>query len=69
MRNVSTIISEYCSDEKQRKSVVISLLFPATGCPLSPWVTLPSFLLQHPLIRLSQQSGPLLPATILAVDI
>ena len=61
--------SEYCPDEKGRKSFVISLLFPATGCPLSGWVTLPSFLLQHQLIRLSQQSGPFLPATILAVDI
>ena len=36
---------------------------------MSRRVTLPSILLQHQLIRLSQQSGPLLPATILAVDI
>ena len=55
--------------KETNKDFVISLLFPATGCPLSGWVTLPSFLLQHQLIRLSQQSGPFLPATILAVDI
>ena len=45
----------YCSSyyqlfriKKTNKVFVISLRLPATGCPLSPWVTLPSFLQEAP---------------------